>query len=198
MACSIFLAINLTGASIEEANTFLFKIKFSNHAGLSALFVASILFLSIRYYAYAQDYHSKLHEFWSERLLTDYKIFSFDHLDGTIGGLLGKVIDVYGGDEPGIEHAKYCVSGIFQRSISYQSTGMDERGQYYYTAHIDLTKFEKDWKWRNYLKILIAEGKYQIEALLKYREGLDLLAPYLLSLAAILSYFFKASILTTV
>jgi len=44
MACSIFLAINLTGATIEEANTFLFKVKFENHSGLNTLFLASIFF----------------------------------------------------------------------------------------------------------------------------------------------------------
>ena len=199
MACSIFLAINLTGATIEEANTFLFKIRFSNHTGLSILFVASIFFLTIRYYSYAQDYHSKLHEFWSGRLLADYKIFNFDHHDGTIGGLLGKAINVYGGDEPGIENSKYRVSGIFQRSVSYKSNGMDEeRGQFYRTEYVDLNKFDKNWRFYHYLWLLILESKYQLEALLKYREGLDLLAPYLLSLAAISSYFFKSSALSII
>jgi hypothetical protein len=199
VACSIFLAINLTGATIEEANTFIFKIRFSNHAGLSILFVASIFFLTIRYYSYAQDYHSKLHEFWSGRLLSDYKIFSFDHHDGTIGGFLGKAINVYGGDEPGIENARYRVSGIFQRSVSYESTGTDEeRGKFYYTEYIGLNKFGKNWRLHHYLWLLILESKYQIEALLKYREGLDLLAPYLLSLVAISSYFFKSSVLAII
>lgn len=196
MVCVTFLALNLTGASLEEANTFLFKIKFSNYIGLSYLFVASVTFLTLRYYSYAQDHHSKLYDFWSERLLADYKVFIYDHEDEEVRGFLRDVINVYGGDEPGIQNAKYCVSGIFQRSISYPSVGMnEERGPYTYTKYISLNKFTKKWRLRHFLWLLLLELKYQLEATFKYRESLDLLAPYLLSLAAILTYFFKSSIL---
>lgn len=196
MVCVTFLALNLTGATLDEANTFLFKIKFSNYIGLSYLFVASVIFLTLRYYSYAQDHHSKLYDFWSERLLADYKVFIYDHEDEEVRGFLGNAINVYGGDEPGIKDAEYCVSGIFQRSISYPSEGLDEeRGPYSYTEHINLKKFNKKWRPRHYLWLLLLELKYQLEATFKYRESLDLLAPYLLSLAAILTYIFKSSIL---
>lgn len=196
MACVTFLALNLTGATLEEANTFLFKIKFSNYIGLSYLFIASVIFLTLRYYSYAQDHHSKLYDFWSERLLADYKVFIYDHEDEEVRGFLGNAINVYGGDEPGIRDAKYCVSGIFQRSISYPSEGMDEeRGPYSYTEHISLNKLTNKWRLRHYLWLLFLELKYQSEATFKYRESLDLLAPYLLSLTAILTYFLKSSIL---
>jgi hypothetical protein len=196
VVCIIFLAINLTGATIEEANTFLFKIKFSNHIGLSYLFVAAISYLTIRYYAYAQDHHSKLYNYWSARLLANYKLFYYDHRHEEIGGMLGKAINVYGGDEPGIQNSKYCTKGIFGRTISYQSEGTDEEvGEYSYTKHIDLTKFNEQWKPYHYLLLLWLEFKCQLEATIKYRESLDLLAPYLLSLVAILSFIFKSSTL---
>lgn len=191
-----FLALNLTGATLEEANTFLFKIHFSNHVGLSYLFVASIIFLTLRYYSYAQDYHSKLYDFWSERMLADYRVFNCDPADQEVRGFLSNAIDVWSGDEPGISDAKYCVSGLFQRSISYPSEGTDEeRGPYSYTKYISLNKFNKKWKPYHYLWLLILELKYQLEATFKYRESLDLLAPYILCIVTILSYIFRSKII---
>lgn len=196
--CVTLLALNLTGATIEEINTFIFKIKFSNYIGLNYLFLSSVFFLTLRYYSYAQDHHSKLYDFWSNRLLSDHKIFIYDHEDEEVRGFLSPAINIYGGDEPGIMDAKYCVTGVFKRSISYPSSyvhGDDEKPQDY-IEHISLNKFNKKWKLRHYLWLLTLELKYQLEATFKYRESLDLLAPYLLSLVAILSYFFKSEILT--
>ncbi|MWV13572.1 hypothetical protein F3I62_15830 [Pseudomonas sp. R-28-1W-6] len=196
MACIIFLALNLTGATLEEANTFLFKIKFTNYVGLSYLFLAAIIFLTIRYYSYAQEHHSKLYNYWSQRLIDNYRILYYSHEDDDPKGLLGKAIDVYIRDEPGISKAKYCVSGIFKRSISYTSPGFDETGvQCYFTKYIPLTNFGEKWKLRHYLWLLWYELAYQSEATFKYRENLDLLAPYLLSTIAISSFIFKFEIL---
>lgn len=197
MVCVTFLALNLSGATLEEANTFIFKITFSNYAGLSYLFVAGVIFLTLRYYSYAQDHQSKLYDLWSGRLLADYKVFIYDHEDEEVRGLLGNAIKVYGGDEPGIRDAKYHISGFFQRSICYPSEGMDDvRGPYSYTEYISLSKFNEKWRPKHYLWLLILELKYQLEATFKYRESLDLLAPYLLSISAIVSYILKSRILS--
>lgn len=59
----LMLAINFTGAVFKEANTFIFKIEFTNQSGLSYFFLLAILFLLIRYFAYAHHYHpSKMAE----------------------------------------------------------------------------------------------------------------------------------------
>lgn len=196
MVCITFLALNLTGATLEEANTFLFKIKFTSYSGLSYLFLGTIIFLTIRYYSYAQDHHSKLYDYWSRRLLAHHKIFYYSHSDEEAKGLLGKAINVYGGDEPGISKPKYCVNGIFKRSISYLCEELDETGeQVQYNKYIDLHKFGDKWKPHHYLSLLRYEFGFQFEATIKYRENLDLLAPYLLSATAILSFVFKVEIL---
>lgn len=196
MACIIFLALNLTGATLEEANTFLFKIKFTNYIGLSYLFLSTIFFLTIRYYSYAQDHHSKLYAYWSNRLIDNYKILYYGHEDYEPKGLLGKAINVYLPDEPGIGNPKYCVSGIFKRSISYTSEGYDETGaECQFIKHIALHKFGGEWKFNHYLWLLWYEFTHQFEATFKYRENLDLLAPYFLSITAIFSFIFKVEIL---
>lgn len=196
MVCITFLALNLTGATLEEANTFLFKIKFTNYIGLSYLFLVTIIFLTIRYYSYAQDHHSKLYNYWSQRLIENYRILHYNREDDDPKGLLGNAIDVYVRDEPGISRPKYCVSGIFKRSISYTSRGFDEAGEEcYFTTYIALYNFGEKWRFHNYLWLLWYELTYQFEATFKYRENLDLLAPYLLSAIAILSFLFKFEIL---
>ena len=50
----LLLALSVSGASIKEANTFIFRIEFSNHVGLTYLLGAAVIFLLLRYYAYAQ------------------------------------------------------------------------------------------------------------------------------------------------
>ncbi len=48
VASCILLALSFSGATIDEANTFIFKIKFTNQNGLGILLVLSIVFLMIR------------------------------------------------------------------------------------------------------------------------------------------------------
>jgi hypothetical protein len=195
VVCVIFLSLNLTGATIEEANTFLFKIKFSNHVGLGYLFLAGIVFLTIRYYAYTQDYHSRLFDFWSERMLNDYHVLSWHHEHGVVGGFLKSVLEGVNPYPENIENTKYCVGGIFKRYLSYPFSGEFEGMPCVSYKRIELNKFNENWKFKDYLRILAVEFKYQVEAAFRYRESLDLLAPYLLSIAAILSYIFKDKIL---
>jgi len=90
----IFLALNLSGATLEEANTFIFKIKFTDYKGLSFLFLMSIVFLTIRYYGYAQSYQKKLFTLYSKRMLEDYRLFYFDRNEVEFSGILKKAITV--------------------------------------------------------------------------------------------------------
>jgi hypothetical protein len=195
--CVLFLAINASGASIEEANTFIFKIKFTNHIGLSYLLLISIAFLTLRYYGYAKFHHDRLFYFWSQRMLSDYRLFFYDNMDYDISGHLGKIIDVWGGDEPGISAVQYRVTGIFKRCLIYPSQGLDEmRGPYDYQEHIKLYNFTDKWTFKDYLLLLWFELKYQTTALFLYRESLDLLFPYVLSVISMLSFILKLHIKT--
>ncbi len=92
----LLLALSVSGASIKEANTFIFRIEFSNHVGLTYLLGAAVIFLLLRYYAYALHYQSKLFDFWSARLLNDYRVFSYNSKADEVHGLLGKRIDIWG------------------------------------------------------------------------------------------------------
>ncbi|WP_429112088.1 hypothetical protein [Aeromonas veronii] len=69
----LMLAIDFTGATFKEANTFIFKIEFENQSGLNVFLLLSVVYLLIRYYAYAHSYHEELYNLWSGRMLEDTK-----------------------------------------------------------------------------------------------------------------------------
>lgn len=188
----LLLALVASGAEIKEANTFIFKIEFTNHVGLRYLLVLAVLSCMLRYYAYSEQYHAQLFKFWSNRLLNDIKVFHYDQESESVGGLLGRKIDTCGGNEPGIQSPTYTKTGFLKRSIGYPSTGThDFYGEYAYTEYIDLNQYTEWWSKADFCKLLLAEMKYRLEAWIKYRETLDLLSPYLLGFSSLVAFLYK-------
>ncbi|WP_062271195.1 hypothetical protein [Endozoicomonas arenosclerae] len=166
------LAINFTGAVFKEANTFIFKIEFTNQSGLSYFLLLAVVFLLIRYYTYAHHYHEELYKLWSSRMLRDRKIFHYHYEAETVDGLLMNAVNVWGGDEPGIQASKYQITGLFKRGLLYPTQHHHEEGVEEYEELISLTNFKDGWRKRDYLKLLGYEFKYQFTAFFKYRENL--------------------------
>lgn len=192
IASLLLLALSVSGAAIKEANTFIFRVEFSNHAGLTYLLGVAVAFLMLRYYAYAQSYHSQLFDFWSARLLSDYRIFSYDNSEDEVNGLLGKAVNVWGGDEPGIQEARYKKVGILKRNLVYTSYGQDERhGDFSYDENIELNRYSEKWTKKDFRRLLRFEFIYRVEGVFKHREYLDLMFPYLLGFCALLSLIYK-------
>lgn len=188
----LLLALNVSGASIKEANTFVFRVEFSNHVGLTYLLGVAVAFLMLRYYAYAESYHSQLFDFWSARLLRDYRVFSYDHREDAVDGLLGKAVNVWGGNEPGIQKSRYKKVGILKRNLVYTSCGHDEyHGDYTYNENIELNSYSEKWTKKDFRKLLRFEFIYRVEAVFKYREYLDLMFPYLLGGCSLLSLIYR-------
>ena len=190
----LLLALIVSGAVIKEANTFIFKIEFTNHEGLRYLLVLAVLSCMLRYYAYSERYHTLLIKFWSDRLLSDRSVYCYDREDDLVIGLLGRRMDVFGGDEPGIEYPEYKKTGFLKRCIGYPSKGVDDyHGEYICTEYVNLNKYNENWRRRDFCKLLFAEMKYRIEAWIKYRETLDLVSPYVLGFTSLIvfvvSYF---------
>ncbi|WP_211829258.1 PQ-loop repeat-containing protein [Kistimonas asteriae] len=192
----LMLAINFTGATFKEANTFIFKIEFTNQSGLSYFLLLAVAFLLIRYYTYAHHYHEELYKLWSSRMLRDRKIFYYHYEAESVNGLLANAINVCGGDEPGIQASKYHITGIFKRGLLYPTSHHHEDGIEEYEELISLTNFTNDWRRADYLKLLAYEFKYQFTAFFKYRENLDLVGPYLLGIAALSLTTWKLGLLS--
>lgn len=141
----ILFALEVTGTTIKEANTFLFKIDFTNQHGVTYLLISAILYLSIRYFNYAQPYHHELFLLWSSRMMSDGEIFSYNPNDDCVHGFLSDAINVWGGDEPGIRDVRYVKSGIFSRGLIYPIHHKDEGVEDSYDEYINLCVFSEKW-----------------------------------------------------
>lgn len=187
----LLIAIVISGATIKEVNTLIFKIEFTNYDNLQWLLIAGILYSVLRYYAYSEKYRDQLVKQWSSKMLKNYRIYSYDAEDEVVGGLLEKAVDVWGGDEPGLIAAEYRKTGFLRRSIAYPTKEMHERGEAYFNRHISLNTFTDKWKFQHLLLILWFETKYRVDAWVSHRETLDLVAPYLLAIGALAAFFYK-------
>lgn len=192
IVCIVFLAINLTGATIEEANTFLFKVKLTSHAGLSIFFLISIVYLTARYYAHAREYSSLVASFWKMRLMRDENILIHDQENDDTYGLLSKIFKFPGPGDPDVGYPKYQAHGIFRRRILFWVSN----DYISYDSDKSLNTFNSKWRPQDLFKLFIYELFYQIDSLIFRRESLDLYAPYLLSATSIISFLFKKEILT--
>ncbi|MDA5563300.1 hypothetical protein PJK54_06440 [Cobetia sp. MMG027] len=186
---TILLALSIGGASILEANTFIFKIKFTNPDGLNYIIVGTVVYFILRYYAYAEEYRKHLVKLTFSRMMNDYRVFSYDSRNESIRGLLGKKIELWVGDEPGVLDAIYIVSGVFRRSILYESNAVDEEeGEYLVNVCICLNEYSGDWRRKDFIKLLSYELKYTLASIFKHREYLDVMFPFLLSIISVVSF----------
>ncbi|MCG9768642.1 hypothetical protein L1D59_08470 [Pseudoalteromonas piscicida] len=72
------IAILMSGATIKEANTFLFKIIFTHPDALFQLLLLCLAFLLIKYHSVANEYHSRAIEVWAENAKTIKYLFDID------------------------------------------------------------------------------------------------------------------------
>ena len=189
----ILLSIEFSGATIVEANTFILKISFEHQSGISLLLLLAIIFLLVRYFNYAKPYHEKLFELWSSRMLSDSMFILGDPYSPDITGLIsdlapnGLDIEHIGHDENSYLDWSYQCKFFLNRYIKYS----------WFVEHIDESasiSLLKNVSFFTYIKVLMTEFKYQVLSFFSHRENLDILAPYLLGVTAIFSYFFNAEL----
>ncbi|HHE0557826.1 TPA: hypothetical protein ACN361_004567 [Vibrio parahaemolyticus] len=186
MLSAILIALNFSGAVIKEANTFLFKIEFTDQHGINELFFFSLCYLLLRYYTYAQEYHQKLTQLWCNDMFSDRKVFFFHPESEAIEGLTSHCLQMWSGDEPGLRDTRYHISGVFKRSLIYSKEYTDDKGEREYYDHaVSCNKFNEEWTVLRYLALLGYEAKYQLRGYVKTREQLDLLGPYALGIFAL-------------
>ncbi len=186
----ILLGMNLSGAKVVEANTLFFKISFSKQEGLLVFLIAAVLFLLIRYYNYAEQYHSELFRAWSARMLKEPYFLHYCHYSDDITGLVAQIqpkgaqIDNPHIEEPNISSFSYGCRVLFRRHIFYSWCHGHNEGN-------EIVSILKKGGFKKYLRVLVFEFKYQISSFFTQREQLDILAPYFLGVTAIGSYIFN-------
>lgn len=190
----IFMSMISTGAKLQEANTFIFKITFDNQDAIPWLFLVVISYLFFRYYTYARVYHYELERKWIERLERSKVLIEIDHENNELFGL---VVDL----EPKRVDLNYLYhSGIdkdFQWNFQYSVDLVFVRTIRYYGGHVQASVDEeyevnlyKSIGLRKYLSILLLECRYQVSSFIRDKERLDLIGPYIISIIPVLFYFY--------
>lgn len=188
----VLLALSFSGATIKEANTLILKLEFTQQKGISVLLVLAVFFLMLRYYNYARKYHDQLTKLWVNRLLKEHELFYVcpysDDTSGVVTDLMPRGFDLqelsyhdYHWD------FDYKPLLAFRRAIhfSWQDQNQDFE---------EISPFFSRVKPKDYFKILRLELKHQFWSYVTHRENLDILAPYIIGLLAILSFCFNAQL----
>ncbi|HFQ5259266.1 hypothetical protein ACXHQJ_22160 [Vibrio vulnificus] len=184
----ILLSLEFTGATIKEANTFIFKIEFSNQHGLLYLLVVAVLYLLVRYHNYAMPYHQRLYKLWTNRMLEDTDVFYKDHEDEGVYGLLqGALLPVWDDGHQQPSGLGYTASGLLGRHLTYSVMVEGRHGDEMQFRKIDLRNWTKDWNRMDFVKLIWVEFKYQVDGFVRHREHLDLIGPYLIGMLALMS-----------
>lgn len=195
----IILAINLSGATIKEANTFLFKIEFLTPVGLKVLLAVALVFCLIRYLNYSYKYALQLSQFWKERFLSDKRILDFDHYGETYFGLLSPIANKNFSSRFGMlrngeveKFERMYVSSFIPFKKRYIESWINNS----HGGEKELEEFNvrKEIGFLNLLKVMKIEWTYRIEAYFRYPETLDLKAPLIIAGLAYSSIFFKDKI----
>ena len=179
----ILLAIVLSGARIEEANTFIFRISFENSERLTGLLFLSVLVLLLRYRNYAYRYKKQLYQLWVSRMLSNPFFQVRDDQDTSISGyLMDYMPDKLKEDFnsfPDFSRLRfdYRCRFLFRPEIIYQnySGGPDPE---VYILRV------KEHKW----KVVWLDLKARFGQLINHREPLDIMAPTLIGYTAIVFF----------
>ena len=195
IASLTLLALSFSGAKIEEANSFIFKIKFAQQNGLAILLVISIVFLMVRYYNYAKKYHDRLYSIWSARLLTRDFFYSpspenIHDDEGILAVSRCSELDAQIDNEIKRWVSTYECGWLFTRYISH-SWGYSDHCE---EDRVDRVNIFKSFGIKAYFKSISYEAIEQFKSFFTHRENLDILAPYFIGCAAIASYYFNAEL----
>jgi hypothetical protein len=192
----ILLALTFSGAKIAEANTFLFKLTFTNSEGIIDLLLLSIAFLVIRYYSNAAKYQKAIYDDWTSRLLKEEYFYSIcEHSDGQSGYMV-EIAPKYAGyndesfryedEHKSIKvtfHANWFINAQFQYDLFDRHGHMQDQKVYLFKFSMFFAS----------LKALWLVLSYWIDAQVRYRESLDIFAPYLIFFITTLSVLLTKS-----
>lgn len=198
----LLMAMSLSDAQLKEANTFIFKIDFSNSAAFGWLVFVGVIVLMIRYYSFAFKYHSYLYDVWANALVKDRRVFVYYINEATEDliphGLLSKLKEYSCSkkiDGNSFERYKvvpqYIIKGILKRGVICESND----GHEYTIEDISLNEFNENWTRKDLFQLLKIEFEHQKNAVLRQPEYLDISLPYLIASLSLISFIFKHQIL---
>ena len=130
---SILLALTFSGAKVTEANTFIFKITFSNPTGFTSLLLLVIGYLLIRYNSISSEYVTNFNLQWPRKVLNSPFYKGYDSTDNLSYGFVANLLepDIY------INEPKY-------KDVNNPcNLRYDLKTELFYNAYIELTETDK-------------------------------------------------------
>lgn len=192
----ILLALVFSGATVTEANTFLFKLEFTNVGGIQNLLMLSIAFLLVRYYSNASNYHEAVYKDWTNRLLkNDSFYYVCEHSDVESGYLVDIAPDYVGFNDPSFaydnnEHADWSfhINLLLNAQIQF-----DLHTQHGHVNNDRVYLFQPKHPLKSF-KAFVLVFKTWLEAQSKHPESLEIYAPYFIAFLAVGLCIFQQSL----
>lgn len=184
---SILLALTFSGAKVTEANTFIFKITFSNPTGFTSLLLLAIGYLLIRYNSLSSEHVTNFNLQWAEKVLNSYFFKRHDPYN-----------DIYDGFISDLLKPKIYISNDKYRSMGPCSLDYSLKTKLFFNAYIELTEtdengnpfdhkfyFRKSKKKLHYISAVSIMIYYWLIEQFRHRESLELYGPMFIGFIAV-------------
>lgn len=197
----ILIGLVTLGITVQEVNTFIFKLSIDNPQHLKLLFVISVVLSVIRYYSYAFNYQKTVKEIWCQKMLKDNRIFMPLDASYAVPFLSSGLLDVTLNDTKPInlKTIKYKAKFPLRRHVVYfpnthninslqehnDADNYEQRKISIYKPHNKLNLF-------NAAKVLMIEFKHRLELMFQSRVYFDINYPYYLATVSLALYIFHS------
>ena len=187
----LVITISVGGVRIEEANTFIFKLSFTNPENIGLVLAISLVTLCIRRFSIdsSSGVHTQLRDAWIQKLIKDWRVLSYDQENDEAYGYAVKVNEK-NMDPPARSDTLigYRSRGFLTREFVYESEFDEDFPTESYEYCKDIRK-DRAGSFRIYTKVVSLEIKYRIGSWFTDPAVLDFYGPYLLAATALILYF---------
>lgn len=178
----VCLAITMSGASIEKANTILFEINFTSPRGLSLLLLLAIVFLVIRYHGFASSYFRDLKKISATRFTGTKMMVDTSDPSGEFDGVIGRLLNDWHYDHTKYQGYSFKWKLPLKMYVHIHYTTRHGHEEWHVTSLND-GGYKKNTKEK--LKIIWCLFSTQIKNYTNHPDHLNLLAPYFIGIIAI-------------
>ncbi len=179
----VLLALLFSGATVTEANTFIFKLTFTKANGIADLLLLSIAFLLIKYYSNAAKYHKVIYEDWTERVVKHpFFYWVCEHSDGQSGHIVDIAPDYAGFNDQSFGYEenekvnwKLHTNFLLNAQIQYD---LFNRHGHMQDDRVYVVRLKRPIKSLQALWVIF---KHWLETQTRFRESLEIYAPYFIA-----------------
>lgn len=192
----IVISLFATEAKIKEAGGFIFTIEFGNPSAIRDILLLTMLFLILRYYAFAMKYHDLLFTLIADEVVNNKRMRNYDEVRDEFDGLLTKVVDddVFLGRGYQSPVFKYYKSGFLKRNICFDI--IEDNENYLQEVNFDFKIYSENWGRVDYIRVLYVESLCRLKLLIFSRAYFDVILPYVLGGIAIACYLYSTDFIS--